>query len=468
MKITYDGLTNYSGLVTLTGIPNILSIEAGSVQGSKSEIRITVSNLNGIDPSKEYSITINDVTINSGEGTKSFFITNANGTNDRLAVATSIAQALRNSNLATYDIYQQTVNGVLQPTVIIIAKEIGEQYEMTFNSTLGAAITVQNYVGSTTDQFANSKIYVDVYSEGAYVTTLEKSYYKDRIDFNLSQILTSISRYDYLTPYSLVIYYKKGNQVSSIGYIQNLYSAIGYMCNQGRKYLNYNENTLAQNVSRGNQEGPYNKMTLYTYFPSIPLGIYASSNLNLNIQYLDSDKSVIRDTYSNFLVPNHYGYADVVLNSEWFNQAYYVRISIPDVGQLLYNVIKPLDATSRGQRVYYHNSYGGISFFDFTGEITETKKTDNDTYTKNVFDYYRDTQMEQTKIYNKENTLTVTMKSHLMEQSAIYQFNDLLGSYDVWTNINGVDYKIIISDCKVEETETGVWQASITYTYSLI
>ena len=37
-----------------------------------------------------------------------------------------------------------------------------------------------------------------------------------------------------------------------------------------------------------------------------------------------------------------------------------------------------------------------------------------------------------------------------------------------WTNINGVDYKIIITDCKVDETETGVWEATITYTYSLI
>ena len=60
------------------------------------------------------------------------------------------------------------------------------------------------------------------------------------------------------------------------------------------------------------------------------------------------------------------------------------------------------------------------------------------------------------------------MKSHLMEPDARWQFNDLLGSYDVWTNINGVDYKIIITDCKVDETTTGVWEATITYTYSYI
>lgn len=470
MNITYDGQSITSGLITLTGIPNILSVESGKVQGSKAELRITINNLSGIDPTKEYMITINDNTITSSqsEGNKSFWLTNSNSAQSKITVATSIAQALRNSDLGTYDIYQLVSSGQLQPTVVVMAKEIGEQYEMTYSSTLGSALSIQNYAGSTTDEFAGAKMYVDIYSSGSYVTTLEKSYYKERIDFNISQILTSISRYDYLTPYDLVIYKKSNDIVSSIGYLSGMYSAMGYMVNQGDKYLNYNENTLAQNVSRGTQSDVYNRMVLYTYLPSIPLGIYAASALNIGINYLDSNKDTIRNETYNFTVPSHYGYHEITLDTEYFNQAYYVDLVIPDVGTLRYNVIKPIDATQRCQRVYYHNSYGGVSFFDFTGEITENHKTDNDTYTKNVFDYYRDSQMEQTKIYSKDTSITVTMKSHLMERSAVWQFNDLLGSYDAWTNINGVDYKIIITDCKVDETDTGVWQATITYTYSLV
>ena len=110
---------------------------------------------------------------------------------------------------------------------------------------MGAALSASNYAGSTTDTLANSKIYVDIYSGNQFITTLEKSYYKEKIDFNISQVLTSISRYDYLTPYNLVIYKSKNNSVSSVGYLSGLYSAIGYMTNQGDKYLNYNENTLA-------------------------------------------------------------------------------------------------------------------------------------------------------------------------------------------------------------------------------
>jgi len=60
------------------------------------------------------------------------------------------------------------------------------------------------------------------------------------------------------------------------------------------------------------------------------------------------------------------------------------------------------------------------------------------------------------------------MESHLMERSAVWLFNDLLSAYDVWTTINGVDYKIIVQSVKCDEQETGVWKATITYTYSLI
>ena len=470
MNIYYDGLTNTSGLITLTGVPNILTIDSGDVQGSKAELRLTVNNLSGIDTNKEYIITINDTTINSSqiEGNKSFWITNSNSTASKIYVATSITRALRNSDLVNYDIYQEISDGHLTNTVVIIAKEIGQQYKITYSSTLGAAISASNQAGSTTDTLANSKIYVDIYSGNQFITTLEKSYYKEKIDFNISQVLTSISRYDYITPYNLVIYKSKNNSVSSIGYLSGLYSAVGYMTNQGNKYLNYNKNTLAQNVSRGTQSNIYNKMTLYTYLPSIPLGIYAASELSIGINYLDSNKEQFRNEAYNFTVPNHYGYHEITLDSQYFNNAYYIDLVIPEVGTLRYNVIKPIDATSRCQRIYYHNSYGGVSFFDFTGEITENHKTDNDTFTKNVFDYYRDNSLEQTKIYSKQNSITVTMKSHLMERSAVWQFNDMLGSYDAWTNINGVDYKIIITDVKVDQTETGVWQATMTYTYSLI
>ena len=60
MKISFDGQTSPGNIITLTSVPNILTIESGTVQGSKSELLITVSNLASLDLTKEYTITVND------------------------------------------------------------------------------------------------------------------------------------------------------------------------------------------------------------------------------------------------------------------------------------------------------------------------------------------------------------------------------------------------------------------------
>lgn len=465
MVLTYNGQANTQGMITLTNVPNILTIQSSSVTGNNSVLKITINDLTKIDPNNTYYITINGLTITSGNVGNNFYISNSNTGANQIAVAHSIAKSLRSVGLTNYEIYQQIENGILTNVVIVEAREVGELYEITFDSNLGAAILYDNYVGTTSDEFAGGRINIDVYSGSDYITTLEKSYYKEKIDFNVSDVLKSISRYDFLVPYTLFIYSQIGNQVTSLDRVSAT-SAIGYMVNQGEKFLNTYP-MFAQNVSRGTSSP--SKMVLYTYLSTIPVTIYSNDVVEtVNITYYDSSLQQIGTGFSNVNIYNGIGQSDIALNSNLFNSAYYVDLSLENGQIIRYNVIKPVDANSRCQRVYYHNSYGGVSFFDFTGQITENHKVDNDTYTKNIYDYYRDTSLEQIKIYDKETTINVTMKSHLMERSAVWQFNDLLGSYDVWTNINGVDYKIIVTDCKVDETETGVWEATVTYTYSLI
>lgn len=465
MVLTYNGQASPQGMITLTNVPNILTIQSSSVTGNNSVLKITINDLTKIDPNNTYYITINGLTITSGNVGNNFYISNSNTGANQIAVAHSIAKSLRSVGLTNYEIYQEISQGILTNVVIVEAREVGELYEITFDSNLGAAILYDNYVGTTSDEFAGGRINIDVYSGSDYITTLEKSYYKEKIDFNVSDVLKSISRYDFLVPYTLFIYSQIGNQVTNLGRVSAT-SAIGYMVNQGEKFLNTYP-MFAQNVSRGTSSP--SKMVLYTYLSTIPVTIYSDDVVEtVNITYYDSSLQQIGTGFSNVNIYNGIGQSDIALNSNLFNSAYYVDLSLENGQIIRYNVIKPVDANSRCQRVYYHNSYGGVSFFDFTGQITENHKVDNDTYTKNVYDYYRETTLEQIKIYDKETTINVTMKSHLMERSAVWQFNDLLGSYDVWTNINGVDYKIIVTDCKVDETETGVWEATVTYTYSLI
>lgn len=465
MVLTYNGQASSQGMITLTNVPNILTVQSSSVTGNNSVLKITINDLTKIDPNNTYYITINGLTITSGNVGNNFYISNSNTGANQIAVAHSIAKSLRSVGLTNYEIYQEISQGILTNVVIVEAREVGELYEITFDSNLGAAILYDNYVGTTSDEFAGGRINIDVYSGSDYITTLEKSYYKEKIDFNVSDVLKSISRYDFLVPYTLFIYSQIGNQVTNLGRVSAT-SAIGYMVNQGEKFLNTYP-MFAQNVSRGTSSP--SKMVLYTYLSTIPVTIYGDNVIEtVNITYYDSSLQQIGTGFSNVNIYNGIGQSDIALNSNLFNSAYYVDLSLEDGQIIRYNVIKPVDANSRCQRVYYHNSYGGVSFFDFTGQITENHKVDNDTYTKNIYDYYKETTLEQIKIYDKETTINVTMKSHLMERSAVWQFNDLLGSYDVWTNINGVDYKIIVTDCKVDETETGVWEATVTYTYSLI
>lgn len=465
MVLTYNGQASPQGMITLTNVPNILTIQSSSVTGNNSVLKITINDLTKIDPNNTYYITINGLTITSGNVGNNFYISNSNTGANQIAVAHSIAKSLRSVGLTNYEIYQEISQGILTNVVIVEAREVGELYEITFDSNLGAAILYDNYVGTTSDEFAGGRINIDVYSGSDYITTLEKSYYKEKIDFNVSDVLKSISRYDFLVPYTLFIYSQIGNQLTNLGRVSAT-SAIGYMVNQGEKFLNTYP-MFAQNVSRGTSSP--SKMVLYTYLSTIPVTIYSDDVVEtVNITYYDSSLQQIGTGFSNVNIYNGIGQSDIALNSNLFNSAYYVDLSLENGQIIRYNVIKPVDANSRCQRVYYHNSYGGVSFFDFTGQITENHKVDNDTYTKNMYDYYRETTLEQIKIYDKETTINVTMKSHLMERSAVWQFNDLLGSYDVWTNINGVDYKIIVTDCKVDETETGVWEATVTYTYSLI
>lgn len=474
MTISYDGRVNPEGLITFTGIPNILRIDAGTTQGSAAELRITIDNLSQVDLTKEYYIIINNQTIKSSSNPTSvmeFYITQNNGDTNKKSVAASIVKALRNVNLPDYEIFQLANNGQLTATVVIRAREVGDQYAINFSSTLGSIISTQSYEGSSTDGLIGNVIGVDVYSNGDYITSLSKTYYKQKIDFNLSQILTSISRYDFLTPYELVISATSNNGQRSIGYLSGMNSAIGYSCNQGAKVFTTTGTYLAQNVGRGTQSGVYNKTVLYTFNSSIPLSLYTDSLINpsIEIRYLDAAKDLLHSKVEQITVSGGYAYGELnVFDDTYWDQAYYIDLVISGVGTVRYNIIKPLDATSRCQRIYWHNSYGGVSFFDFTGKISEEHKTSKTTYTKNIFDYYADTSMEQAKVYGNDTSITVTMESHLMERSAVWLFNDLLSAYDVWTTINGVDYKIIVQSVKCDEQETGVWKATITYTYSLI
>ena len=157
---------------------------------------------------------------------------------------------------------------------------------------------------------------------------------------------------------------------------------------------------------------------------------------------------------------------EIKLDAEYFNQAFYIDVFYNEDNSFRYTVIKPIKAAEDVQRVYWRNSYGGVSFFDFTGQRSETRDVEIETYEKSIFDYYETTENVQKKVYSNEVEYEVTLKSHLMEESAKYLFNDILQSTKVWTVVNGETYDIILNSVSVDEVQNGVWEATLKYNYS--
>lgn len=477
MRITLNNLELPSNLITFTDVPNILKVEDDG-GGSYATMTFTLSgDLQSVTSSDgQYWLTFMGDTVSNvinpqNAVNKNFYISSSN-----ISTAASLTRALRAcpTVAANFNVVHN------EETVTLKAKAPGVVWSRIQNylqhNFPSANFNAVGEDGSSYSDLANAKIDVDVYSMDAggtrYITTLEKNYYGDEAAFNLSPVLTTFAEYGRARPYTLKVSSIIDGNYTLLGNVDENYISIGYMCNQGNKYLINDYMNVAQNVSRGEAKDSYNNTILYTYAPSIPISFYAGNNggMTINIDYLGSDYQVLSSattTWRNSDSERKLWDLDIQLESYAFNRAFYVDINLGQSFTMRYNVIKPIKATEYFQRILWRNSYGGISFFDFTGQKTETRDVEISTYEKNIFDYYTDEKNELEKIYNNEVKYTVTLKSHLFENDGKYIFNDLLQSSSVWTKINGQDYAIIIDSVSVDETDNNnIYEATVKYHYS--
>lgn len=471
MNITYNNLSSPELLVTFTDIPNILKV-IDDDYGSKATYTLTfVGNLYGETTADSqwyitlFGDTISNVLDSNNAVNKAFYVSTAN-----TATAASVARALRNCpNLAANFTVEH--NGT---SVVVKARDNGSIFQGNyFESNINQA-----YMGRIgTDGYSNSQLQgalidVDVYSNGEYLTTLEKNWYNGEAAFDMSPVLTTIAEIGKTVPYEFKVSSLKDGGYSVLGNIENNYISVGYMVNQGYKYLVLGEMVIAENVSRGASRDVENNMLLYTYANRIPVSFYCHNlgGLNYTVTYLDSAYNTITattDSWRNTDSSQKLKQIDFVLDPTYFNQAFYIDITLGSTTTLRYNVIKPLKATEYWQRICWRNSYGGVSFFDFTGQRSETRNLELSTYQKNIFGYYDNEKNELNKSYDNKVEYTVTLKSHLFEHDGKYIFNDLLQSSDVWTEINGETYGILIDSVSVEEqNQNNIYEATVRYKYS--
>lgn len=473
MNITYNNLSSPTKLVTFTDIPNILKVTDSSY-GTKAVYNLVVvgdfysqTNADGQWYITLFGDTITNVLDPSNAVNKAFNVSTAN-----TATAFSIARALRNCpNLAANFTVEHS--GF---TVTVEARENGSIFQGSdyFSTNIPSAYLGRGGTdGSSSSDLQGALIDVDVFSDGEYITTLEKNWYNGEAAFNMSPVLTTFSEYGRIVPYEFKVSSFKDGEYALLGTVSDNYTTVGYMCNQGYKYIIMDEMEIAANLSRGGNRGDYNNTILYLYEPSIDISIYTGNNggFNYSIDYLDSAYNNITPTITSMIRCQSYSLLDMHFDlnhsgSAYFPLAYYIDLTI-GYKKIRFNVIKPLKATEYSQRIYWRNSYGGLSFFDFTGQKSETRNLELSTYQKNIFGYYDDDKNELNKIYDNKVDYVVTLKSHLFENDGKYVFNDLLQSSEVWTEINGETYGILIDSISVEEqNQNNIYEATVRYKYS--
>lgn len=498
MRITLNGIENPNNIITFTNCPTILTV-SDSWTGTRARSVIDVKNLSSVRTPEEYTISVGDYIIRgTSDLTKSvgnrFYLTSSNTLANRVLVARKIVDAISSLGGITmsYRVWQDSdTNGQLLPRVIVEAIGVGiGNVIIRINDPMPSGIvTIDGTMGSITSIFngnITNKIHVDIYknnsqvnringttwTRGSFIARMEKNVWGGSVSFDLSNIFNTESEIGTLSEYEIIIYSEIDGRITALGDLKNIYATPGYFVNQGGSFIpKFTGCYLAQNVSRGNSVGGVNKSILYVYYNSIVFSLYADnsmSTVSCTIDYLNSSQASLGTEKQNIFCGNNLNTFTLSLNQLLLQQSSYIDLNIPNVGKLRYNVIKPIHATDETQRIYWTNSYGGTSFFDFTGTRTEERKTDIETYERSLYDYYNSNRQELKKIYSKEVKITVTLTTHNIVKDGTWQLFDLQNSYNAWTTVNGKEYAIHITDIQVDETDVaGIYTAQIEYEYSM-
>lgn len=466
MKTTLNNQTISDIAVTFNGVPTIFRAEGTNTPSACEQYQFNPNYFTANDNSyMNFNGTTFSFTNDYSEavGNKIYISPNSSANLRRLS-AMSMARAFNNSSLGgSYNAYVKDNTCILEAKTPYVHGDDPSFSESNINYTHSRT--------STSYEFYDSILDLDIMSDGEFVSQMSKKCATNDVMFDLSPILNASTKDGEAFKYTITLSQGTNSDYSQKYTSGDIYAINGYSCNQGNMFITdselYEDAYILQNVSRGGTKVQYNKTILYVYDPSITLSFFSKSPQSVGVQitYLDSFFNTLGTSSTSASLSE--GITDSSFSlSSLFNSASYVDITV--LGKTIrYNVVKPLKYTDMNQRVYFRNSYGGLSFFDFSGGRTEQRSSDKTTYMKNNFDIYREGVRSLNKIYSNELEYEVTLTTHLMDYDGIYTLYDLLASHYAYTSINGVTYEIIVNDLNVEETQTNnVYQAEITYVYS--
>lgn len=462
MNIKYNNIpaSAATNLITFSDVHNILEV-SDTTGGTYAIMRISVTGT-GFKPyterSNQWWITMQDNTISNvlepqNAVNKNFYVNT-----DNRSTALSIANALRNcpTIASKFNIYldKSSSNAI----VYLKARELGNvDLSYTMSDGLNSFITIATTAGTTSSVLTRTKVYTDVYSNDEYVTTLSKYYYGDKTSFDMSPVLSTMSEKNKTVPYSLYLYsVNTSGTVTTLGSVTGNNATIGYMTNQGDRYLPVNTGiTIAQNVQRGAIKQSYNNTILYVYpKENIPFSFYTSRNgtVTYNQAFYTSANELISSANTSINVDGTTNKLKTINipASPMPANAFYMDIMV-EGKRLRYNVIKPVNTSYGYMRINFINSFGGTSFIDLTGEKTIDYTAEQQTYNKNFNNYYTDTILEKELVYGVATKTVYTVKSHLIDEDGKWLYNDLLQSPYAWTKINNTNYAVIVESVTPNE-----------------
>lgn len=461
--------SSFSDYLIFSHIPNIVTVEStGVITYQKMELDYSGLYVN---PNIQHYFRIGDFTVYSTNvfnenDNRTFYI---GGSND--STIHNLIKVLR--NIPQIDMnYNFNINENTESFTITSKNEklLGT---MQVSNNMGIGID-RNVPGANTDQLVGrkeTKVFVELYYNPnnakinqsatnvdnlSLLTTLEKTYYKNSVSFDITPVISTIAEYGvgkeiYIKTYAIV----DGNY-ASVGEISKVYITKGYESNVINRYLpiiNYEMDNSVRLLTTNrdmylddanNADTNASKIWLYS-----PYSVYASiissevTAFNITIIYYNSDGSIITSTAHNNRYDgniqslyNNTGRNFINFDATNFKKASYIIVKHNNGTEdpsfyMRFDVIHPPYNVEKHLRVYWYNEIGGISQTDFVGELITTDKASSTTYKENNLNYYNSNRKGEI-IYSNDTEKTYSITSHIVSKNDLETYRSLLNSYNVW------------------------------------
>ena len=464
--VKLNGQTSPSNMLCFSDAINIVEYDS-SITGTNATLTIEFSDdlQASVTADSQYYITILDETITNvmnplNATNRRFYIGGGNAT------AAYAARALAECDSLAVDFYITNYDNM----VTLTARQIGSKFlvPQPYSTNIESGVDIQYIDGSASSAMWGGKVSLDVGYNSNIVARLEKNVYTNNIAWNISPVISSLAEYGKAVPFTMLVEELSSDGSYNLGSssLAN-YVTYGYLANQSESYLPAHSDMILINNTRGS-----NNIILYTYGNTIPFTVLATTSpANGSWAVYNSANTLPASGNTPAVATNGY-MADLkaTIPDATMEKAYYIDIKY-STSTVRFNVIKPIKMSEGATRIYWRNEYGDISFFDFTGQRSESDSVDVTTYQKNFYDFYDHSSVfEQDKVYKSDVEKEVKVKSHLLENDGKYIANSLIRSKRMWTVVNGITHYVVpvAIEVKEEENYNNIYTITFTYKYSTL